>query len=114
MRTLSSITARCLAGLLFAVMLSVATTREATAQTPSLNEAVVEVVVNDQETAETLVVLRDDTNNFWLEESDLTRLRLKLPKVTPQLYEGRRYYSLSAIKAQSQFDEAKQRLVLMA
>ncbi|HEX2584667.1 MAG TPA: fimbria/pilus outer membrane usher protein, partial [Steroidobacteraceae bacterium] len=95
-------------------MLSVAIANKADAQTPSFNEAVLEVEINNQSSPENLVVLRDDAGGFWLEESDLARLRFKTPKATPQIYDGRRYYSLSAMKAEVQFDEAKQHLTLNA
>ena len=109
MRILPEIVARAVVGLSLILMLSVVK-----AEVPQLNEAVLEVVVNDQPTAETLVVLRDEANGFWLEESDLTRLRLKIPKVTPQDHDGHRYYPLSAIKAEIKFDDTKQRLIVNA
>jgi len=100
-----------LAGLASVVMLSVPL--KSFAQTVELNEAAVEVIVNEQANPETLVVLRGAVDEFWVEESDFVRLRLKLPASVPHVADGRRYYSLAAIRnIQIHFDEALQRVVL--
>ena len=58
---------------------------------------VLEVRANSQAAQEMLVVLRDGAGNFWLEEDDFSRLRLRLPEVAAHQQDGRRYFPLSAI-----------------
>jgi outer membrane usher protein len=115
MRDSINFSPQCLVHFLCAVMLSVTVMHSAFAQTSMLKEAVLEVIVNEQDNAETLVVLRDDTNGLWLEESDFTKLRLKAPKAEPFIYESRRYFPLAAINAINvEIDEAKQRAQIQA
>ena len=100
---------QCLVKLLCMLMLSIAQLQFAFGDSPVLKEAVLEVTVNEQSNPESLIVLRDDANGVWLEESDYSRLRMKLPKAPAYSYEGRRYYSLAAIgDVQLTIDEAKQ------
>ncbi len=67
-----------------------------------------EVNVNDQPSTEMLIVLRDEAHGLWIDEQDLMRMRLRVPQVTPQLYEGRRYFPVSALPGgKVQFDEAR-------
>lgn len=76
----------------------------------ALAEAVFEVRVNEQNGGEMLVVLRDAGTRLWIEESDLARLRLKMPEGAPVTHDGRRYYPLQAIAGvKVSIDEAMQR-----
>jgi outer membrane usher protein len=80
---------------------------------PVLQEAVMEVSVNEQPATEMLIVLRDDSGGLWLDERDLARLHLKMPDVAPRRYEGRRYYPVNALPGgKVQFDEARGRALL--
>jgi outer membrane usher protein len=80
---------------------------------PVLQEAVMEVSVNDQPATEMLIVLRDEFGGLWLDEQDLARMHLRMPEVAPQSYEGRRYYPVSALPGgRVQFDEARSRAMI--
>lgn len=82
---------------------------------PTLKEAVMEVAVNSQANPETLVVLRDNANGIWLEESDFARLRLKIPKATAYEHDEHHYYPLTAIaNIKINIDESKQRVNVQA
>ncbi|MEQ1581656.1 MAG: fimbria/pilus outer membrane usher protein [Steroidobacteraceae bacterium] len=83
--------------------------------TDDLDEVVYDVEINTQATTEMLVVLRDRDGGFWLEESDFSRLRLRAPRVTTRVHEGRNYLALSGIRGMSaSIDQSRQRLVLTA
>ncbi len=104
-----------LASVLCVFMLSFGFVRSASAESPALKEAVLEVRVNEQGNPESLIVLRDENNGILLEESDFARLRLKLPKVPVYSYEQRRYYSLNSIAdIKLEIDEAKQSVTIHA
>jgi outer membrane usher protein len=80
---------------------------------PALQEAVMEVSVNEQPATEMLIVLRDETGGLWLDERDLARMHLKLPGVAPRLFEGRRYYPIGALPGGTvQYDEARGRAMV--
>jgi outer membrane usher protein len=68
-------------------------------------ELVLEVRINDQNMQEMLVVLRDADGGFWIDTSDLERLRLRLPATAPQEYQGQRHVPLAAfVGADVRFD----------
>jgi outer membrane usher protein len=80
---------------------------------PLLQEAVMEVSVNEQPATEMLIVLRDESGGLWLDEQDLARMHLRMPEVAPRLYEGRRYYPIGALPGGSvRFDEARARALI--
>jgi len=64
-------------------------------------EAVLEVTVNDQKSSEMMVVLRDAANHLWLTQSDLQKLRLRVPDAASRLYDDRRYFALDDIPGSS-------------
>lgn len=67
-----------------------------------------EVSVNQQPSTEMLIVLLDEAHGLWIDEQDLARMRLRIPAVAPQEYEGRHYYPISALPGgRVQFDEAR-------
>lgn len=79
----------------------------------ALHEAVMEVSVNEQPATEMLIVLRDDTGGLWLDERDFARMHLRMPDVAPHLFEGRRYYPVSALPGgKVQYDEARGRAMI--
>ena len=80
---------------------------------PELSEAVLEVTLSDKEPGEMIVVLRGAEGQFYLDETDFDRLRLRLPPTPPYLYEGRRFFDLRAIKGlRISIDESLQRAVI--
>ena len=71
-------------------------------------EQVVQVQVNGSTFEEMLMVLRDEAGAYWIEDRDLERLRLVLPRQPPHEQEGHRYYRLDAIAgAQVHLDSAR-------
>lgn len=115
MRGLYFFRPQCLVRIAWMLMLSVACATLVLADPPALKEAVMEVAVNEQANPETLVVLRDDANGIWLEESDFARLRLKLPRVAAYAHDEHRYYPLMAISGiHINIDETQQRINMQA
>jgi outer membrane usher protein len=76
------------------------------AVTSSFEEVVVELRINEQDSREMLVMLRDAEGAFWIDVADLARLRLKLPRVAPIERGGQRYAPLSAFGGSLRFDAA--------
>lgn len=71
-------------------------------------QTVLELHVNGVLSGPDVVALRDASGGLWLAESDLARVRLKLPSVPPHVADGRRYYPVAAITgARVVFDEAR-------
>jgi outer membrane usher protein len=60
-------------------------------------ESVLELTVNGVAAGENFVVLRDPGGGLWVAEADFTRLRLHVPRATPHVSDGRRYFPLAAI-----------------
>jgi outer membrane usher protein len=82
-----------------------------------LVEAVMEVAssVQGAESGETMIVLRGPNGVLFLDEEEFSRLRLKLPRATPEIHEGHRYYAPAAIKGCTvDIDEAHQRAIINA
>jgi outer membrane usher protein len=87
--------------------------RAAFADPPQLSEAVLEVTLSDKEPGQMLVVLRGPEGQLYMEESDLARLRLRIPQGEPYLYEGKRFFDAHAIPGVSvSIDETLQRAVI--
>jgi outer membrane usher protein len=62
---------------------------------------------------ETLVVLRGEGNEVWLQREDLARLHLKRPSAAPLEKGGHQYYSVNAIEhSQIEIDERAQHVSL--
>jgi outer membrane usher protein len=75
---------------------------------PGWSECVLELTVNGVVSGADFVVLRDAAGGLWLADADFTRLRLRMPHVTPRLTQGRRYFPLAAIPgAKVAFDDAR-------
>lgn len=92
-----------------------ATSPAMTAAPDTPEEAVLEVLLNEQSSGSMLVVLRSGDNQLWIEAGDLARLRLKPPSATPLDYEGRRYLPLQAIAGLTvSIDEEMQRATVQA
>jgi outer membrane usher protein len=83
------------------------------AASDALREQVLEISVNQQQTSEMLVILRDADQGYWLDENDFARLRLRLPAGPFRDIDGRRYRSLGAINgAEVKLDESRQQLIV--
>ena len=96
----------CLSAMLLTAHVSAATQDDLSAA----QETVLEFVVNDQVSPETLVALRDVGGGLWLTAADLARLRLKLPATGARSYQGTTYYPLRGIAGSSvTIDEQLQR-----
>lgn len=74
------------------------------ATTASFEEIVVELRINEQESREMLVMLRDAGGGFWIDTADLPRLRLRPPRVEPIENGGRRFVPMSAFGGSVRFD----------
>jgi outer membrane usher protein len=61
------------------------------------HQAVLELHVNGVVSGEDFIALRDASGGLWLVAADFTRLRLRLPHVSPHTLQGRSYYPVSAI-----------------
>jgi outer membrane usher protein len=100
-------------GLLILMLCLAARTANAAADQQQLTEAVLEVTLSSTEPGEMLVVLRGPEGRLYLEESDFLRLRLQLPRTTPYLHEGRRFFDPRAIKGCTvSIDEGAQRALI--
>jgi outer membrane usher protein len=85
------------------------------ANPPQMTEAVLEVSLSDTEPGEMIVVLRGPEGQLYLNENDFARLRLRLPKTAPFMYEGRRYFDPRAVKGSMiTIDETSQRAIITA
>jgi outer membrane usher protein len=74
---------------------------------PGWRESVLELRVNGVLARGDVIALRDAGGGLWLTEADLTRLRLRVPHVSPRLALGRRYFPLAAIPGvKVAFDDA--------
>lgn len=83
----------------------------------SLVEAVMEVASSADGAApgETMIVLRGPNGMLFLDEEEFSRLRLKLPRIAPEMHEGHRYYAPAGITGCTvDIDEAHQRAVISA
>jgi outer membrane usher protein len=100
---------------LLILLLSLAAQSAIAADPPQLSEAVLEVTLSSTEPGEMIVVLRGPAGQLYLEEGDFARLRLHLPSSAPYMYEGRRFFDVTAIKGCTvSFDESTQRAVITA
>lgn len=80
---------------------------------PRFEDLVVEVSANSQNAEAMLVILRDSSGSYWLEEEDFRRLRLQVPKAQVHEQDGRRYLPLAAIAGVvAALDERRGRLDL--
>ena len=70
---------------------------DAGAMDPGWRESVLELTVNGADAGDNFIVLRDAGGGLWLAEADFTRLRLHVPRATPHITDGRRYFPLAAI-----------------
>jgi outer membrane usher protein len=77
-----------------------------TIPTAAFEEVVVELRINEQDSQEMLVILRDADGAFWIDAADLARLRLKPPRGAPIERAGKRYVPLSAFGGSVRFDAA--------
>ena len=85
--------------------LAAAQAAQATATTSdSFEEVVVELRINEQDSQEMLVMLRDAGGGFWIDTADLARLRLTLPRATPAQHGGQRFVPLSSFGGSVRFD----------
>jgi outer membrane usher protein len=81
---------------------------DASIREPGWSESVLELTVNGVVSGGDFVVLRDAGGGLWLAEADFTRLRLRMPHVTPRLTQDRRYFPMAAIPgAKVAFDDAR-------
>jgi outer membrane usher protein len=79
----------------------------------TFTEAVVQLTVNAQAEALTLIVLRDPAGALWLAEQDMMALRLRIPDGRAVERDGRRYLPLAAIAgSQARIDEAALRVTV--
>ena len=69
-----------------------------TASAAELSEIVLEVHVNSQPEPITLIAMRNEQDDLWLEDQDLIAMRLRLPHGDAQVIEGRRYIPLAAFE----------------
>ncbi|HMA10698.1 MAG TPA: hypothetical protein VKO83_02345, partial [Steroidobacteraceae bacterium] len=76
------------------------------AGTTAYEEMVVELRINEQDSQEMLVVLRDATGGFWIDTADLARLRLKAPSRQVVERAGQRFLPLSAFGGSVRFEAA--------
>src|SRR5512139_108013 len=76
------------------------------AGTTAYEEMVVELRINEQDSQEMLVVLRDATGGFWIDTADLARLRLKAPSTQVVERAGQRFLPLSAFGGSVRFEAA--------
>ena len=96
-RRIYLIPAMVLAGLASAPACLCAAQAAATAAVAAgFEEVVVELRINEQDSREMLVMLRDADGAFWIDVADLARLRLKPPRVASIDRAGQRYVPLSA------------------
>jgi outer membrane usher protein len=80
------------------------------AGTDALAETIIELRINGQSVAETLVVRRDTDGALLIAASELSKLRLKKPLRGGILINGERYYRYGVDKGQALvFDDATQR-----
>jgi outer membrane usher protein len=100
---------------LLLMLLCLAAQTAIAANPPQMTEAVLEVSLSDTEPGEMIVVLRGPEGQLYLNENDFARLRLRLPKTAPFMYEGRRYFDPRAVKGSMiTIDEPSQRAVITA
>jgi outer membrane usher protein len=82
---------------------------------PEWREAVLELRVNGVLAHPDVVALRDSSGGLWLQETDFTRLRLRLPQAEPHVADGKRYLPVTAIPgAHVAFDEVRSAASLTA
>lgn len=67
-------------------------------------EIVLELRVNEQESQEMVVMLRDAAGGFWIDTADLARLRLKTPRAETVERGGQRYVPIAAFGGAVNFD----------
>lgn len=77
-----------------------------TSSAASFEEVVVELRINEQDSQEMLVLLRDAAGGFWIDTADLSRLRLKSPRVESVERDGQRFVQLAAFGGSVRFDAA--------
>src|SRR6266851_4064065 len=63
---------------------------------PGFVLAVLEVTVNREQQDEPIIALRDGASRVFVAAADLARWRLRLPDAAPTLFQGERYFPLSA------------------
>lgn len=94
---------------LLVLLLALVTRNALPAEVPTADNfegLVVEISTNALNTGQMLVVLRDSSGGYWLEEADFRLLKLRPPAATVHEQEGHRYLPLSAIAgAQIRLDE---------
>jgi outer membrane usher protein len=100
-------------GMLLLMMLCLFANAALAQPAPQLSEAVLQVSLSEKDPGEMLVVLRGPEGQFYLEESDFVRLRLRIPQSEPYMHEGKRFFDPRAIKGLTvSIDETLQRAVI--
>ena len=98
-----------------ALLLGLILGQQAVAAEGGLEEAVLEVRVNETDLGESLVVLRGAQGRLLLASQDFQRLRLKLPTVAPVEQDGQRWYAPADTPGTNvSIDEAHQRALITA
>jgi outer membrane usher protein len=88
---------------------------DAGAVDPGWRESVLELTINGTVAGDNFVVLRDAGGGLWVAEADFTRLRLHVPRATPHITDGRRYFPLAAIAGTKvAFDDARSAATITA
>lgn len=73
---------------------------------PEWREEVLELRINGVLSHPDVVAVRDSGGGLWLAESDLVRLRLRVPLVPPHTADGKRFFPVAAIpETKVAFDE---------
>ncbi|MFO1467365.1 MAG: fimbria/pilus outer membrane usher protein [Steroidobacteraceae bacterium] len=98
-----------------ALLLGLILGQQAVAAEGGLEEAVLEVRVNETDLGESLVVLRGAQGRLLLASQDFQRLRLKLPTAAPVEQDGQRWYAPADTPGTNvSIDEAHQRALITA
>lgn len=91
------------------------TAKQAAVEAVAGEEVWLAVRINQQELAETALLLRRNDGRLLVRGEDLQRWRLRLPDVAPRSHGGEAYYPLDALRGLSyQMDESSQALVVDA
>ena len=69
----------------------------AAAQAANFADEILEIRVNSQTAAHSMIVLRDDQGGLWLTEDEFAELRIRVPNVASQTRDGHRYFPIAAI-----------------
>jgi outer membrane usher protein len=79
--------------------------------TGDFEELVLQVSFNEHVTDDAMMVLRDGQGGFWIDASDLERLRLRAPAAATRAHLGQNYFPLSGFQqAQLRYEAPQARL----